>query len=749
LNRAKTMTSRFFIIVLLYSFYVSAQDSVKINGYINQSKEVLKKSDTRQSLVLAHQALAMSRQTKNAKGITASNNQLGFIFESQSNYDSAGYYLNQTLELAQKDDLKNELATAHNLIGLILWHKSQYREALPHHAAGLDLFRKTGNQKGMADSYAKTGNVFYDLSDFPKALENYLQSLKIYSNIKDSAGIADVCNYLGKVYNRLNEEESAKKYLFKALALNQRLQNNRGIAIAYNGLGNIFMDKRDLIKALKFFEKSRDYHTIGGDQIGISVSYINIGTIYDMMFSLSDDSLALAALNLNYKAPAPFRKSILDSAELYFKGSIDINSRVGNQFGLVYGYNGIGDIYVKEKNYKSAVPEFKKAYLVSKELDAVSEQYESARRLAACFEMMNNKDSAYFYIKTYIHLKEEVIGEERQRELFKKESQYEYDKQLQKQKLIKEAREAIVAEKEKRQTFIIAAIAIVLLIVIYFAIVLNKRLRTTRSQKQLIEEQKHSLEQKNKEIIDSITYAKRIQDAMLTSGNYIEMEIKRLKAESFIVFKPKDIVSGDFYWFYVSGKTLYYMTADSTGHGVPGGFMSMLGINLLSEIVIERKIKDPGTILNILREEIVRSLKTDEGYSMDGMDAVLCKIDFETLTLEYASANNSLYIIRNNELTDHKSQKMPVGYMEHAVPFHTNTIALQKDDVIYTFTDGFADQFGGQKGKKFKYSQLKNQLLAIHKKPSHEQKQILSQLFENWKGGLEQVDDVCVIGIRI
>jgi serine phosphatase RsbU (regulator of sigma subunit) len=175
----------------------------------------------------------------------------------------------------------------------------------------------------------------------------------------------------------------------------------------------------------------------------------------------------------------------------------------------------------------------------------------------------------------------------------------------------------------------------------------------------------------------------------------------------------------------------------------------MLGINLLSEIVIERKIKDPGTILNQLRDEIIRSLKTDEGYSMDGMDAVLCKIDIKKQTLEYASANNAIYIIRNQELMEYKSQKMPVGYMENITLFQTNTIQLQKEDVIYTFTDGFADQFGGEKGKKYKYSQLKNKLISISHRPLKEQKNILDISFEDWKGTLEQVDDVCVIGFKL
>ncbi|MES2568301.1 MAG: tetratricopeptide repeat protein [Bacteroidota bacterium] len=743
------MKNNLLLILLFWVYSVSSQDSSRIFSLIEKSRGFLQKNETNKALQTARQSLAFSYKTSNYKGISSAANQLAYIFESNSNYDSANFYLDISITVAEKYHLKNELAVANNLSGLVLWHQSRYKEALPHHAESLELFRETKNEKGLADTYAKTGNVYYDLSDFPKSLENFLQALKTYSNINDSSGIADVCNYIGKVYNRLNEKESAKKYLFKALSLHQRIQNNRGIAISYNGLGNVFMDNHDLIKALKFFQKSKDYHLLGGDQIGISVAHINIGTIYNMMSSLSDDSLSIVALNIHYKSVNSIRKSILDSAENYFQASIVINSKVGNQFGLIYGYNGIGDVYVKEQQYKKAILQFQRAYSISKFLKATSEQYESAMRLASGYEFMNNKDSAYFYLKTYTHLKEEVIGEERQRELFKKESQYEYDKQLEKQKLMKEAREAIVAEKEKRQMLIIVGIIIVLLIVVYFAVVLNKRLRTTRQQKQVIEQQKFSLEQKNKEIIDSITYAKRIQDAMLTSSTYIEEEIKKLNAESFIVFKPKDIVSGDFYWFHVDGKVLYYMTADSTGHGVPGGFMSMLGINLLSEIVIERKIKDPGTVLNQLREEIIRSLKTDEGYSMDGMDCTFCRIDTEKQILEYASANNSLYLIRNGELSDYKPQKMPVGYMENAVPFKTFVIDLHKGDMIYTFTDGYADQFGGEKGKKFKYSHLKNKLGSICSLPLKEQQTNLDSTFEIWKGALEQVDDVCIVGVRI
>ena len=739
-----------YFIILFFSVYpVFPQDSVKVYHLINQSNTVLKKSDSKSALKFAHQALAISTKNKFIKGVVLSNNQLGYVFESQSNYDSVNYYVNKNISIAQNPNLKNELAFAYNLSGLALMHKSQYKLALQQHKKSLSIYLSTKNQKGLADTYAKTGNVYYDLSDFPIALENLLQSVKIYTNLNDSNGIADVCCYLGKVYTRLNEKESAKKYLLKALSISKIIQNNRGIAITYNGLGNLFMENHDLMKALNFFKKTKKFHTLGGDQIGVSIAQINIATIYYMMSSLSDGSLTIIGRTINYNSLNPIRKSILDSAELYFKGSMIINSKVGNQFGLVYGYNGIGDVYVKEKHYTKAISEFKKAYLITKNLNAVSEQYESALRLSNCFELLNNKDSAYFYLKTYTHLKEEVIGEERQRELFKKESEYEYDKKLQKEKIIKEAREAIVVEKEKRQYLIILGIAIVLIIVIYFAVILNKRLKIARGQKQLIEQQKASLEQKNKEIIDSITYAKRIQDAMLTSNKYINNEIKKLNAESFIVFKPKDIVSGDFYWFHTYNNILYYMTADSTGHGVPGGFMSMLGINALSEIIIERKIYDTGEILNRLRDKIINSLKTDDGFSKDGMDAVICKLDNEKKILEFSSANNSLYIVRQGKLIEYKSQKMPVGYMEGAISFTTNKVLLQKEDMIYTFTDGFADQFGGPKGKKFMSKKFKEVLLANSHLPLSKQKEVLETTFKNWVGDLEQVDDVCIVGIRI
>jgi len=235
------------------------------------------------------------------------------------------------------------------------------------------------------------------------------------------------------------------------------------------------------------------------------------------------------------------------------------------------------------------------------------------------------------------------------------------------------------------------------------------------------------------------------------------MDSKLKEKKFFIFYKPKDIVSGDFY-FALSHKhtdskieKFYLCTADCTGHGVPGAFMSMLNISYLTESILEKGISKPNQILDHIRSSIITSLNPEGSVeeSKDGMDCVLCAFDFTNNILEYAAANNSFYIIRNNEIMHCSADKMPVGMHSDMKPFELKSIPLQKNDVVYTFTDGIPDQFGGPKGKKFKYKQLEDILLSIHQLPMEEQKEILNQKFENWKGILEQIDDVLLIGIKI
>jgi serine phosphatase RsbU (regulator of sigma subunit) len=297
------------------------------------------------------------------------------------------------------------------------------------------------------------------------------------------------------------------------------------------------------------------------------------------------------------------------------------------------------------------------------------------------------------------------------------------------------------------------------LIVITFSISLYNRFRITRKQKLIIEKQKciveeqkqevelqkELVEEKNKEITDSINYAKRIQQAILPPPRVV----KEFLPDSFILYKPKDIVAGDFYWLESINDEVVFASADCTGHGVPGAMVSVVCHNALNRSVREFSLTDPAEILNKTRELVIETFQQSDHEVRDGMDISLCSFNPKTLKMKWSGANNPLWIIRNNELIEYKGDKQPIGKFEKSRPFTPHTIDLQKQDIFYILTDGYADQFGGDKGKKFKYKQLQETLLENSMLRSEEQKQKLDQIFESWKGTLEQVDDVCIIGVRI
>jgi len=290
----------------------------------------------------------------------------------------------------------------------------------------------------------------------------------------------------------------------------------------------------------------------------------------------------------------------------------------------------------------------------------------------------------------------------------------------------------------------------------------------------IIVQQKYEIEAQHKEIRDSIDYAKRIQQAIIPPIKIVEQHLK----DCFVIYQPKDVVSGDFYWLESPTLNLianeikqpakndegaiFFAACDCTGHGVPGAMVSVICNNALKRSVNEFKLTTPGEILDRTRKIVVQEFEKSEDDVKDGMDIALCSLKLSEksefsesyATLQYAGANNSLYIISKNtagenELIEIKPDKQPIGKVDAPTPFTTHSISLKKGDTIYVFTDGYADQFGGEKGKKMMYKPFKNLLLSIQDKNMSEQKKILEKHFKEWKGGLEQVDDVCILGVRI
>lgn len=264
-----------------------------------------------------------------------------------------------------------------------------------------------------------------------------------------------------------------------------------------------------------------------------------------------------------------------------------------------------------------------------------------------------------------------------------------------------------------------------------------------------VEKQKEIVEEKQKEVMDSINYAQRIQRALLASEKMLNANFK----DYFVFFQPRDVVSGDFYWSAeLANQQIALIIADSTGHGVPGAIMSMLNIACLNEAVDGQKLSEPKDILNYTRKKVIKHLANDgsEEGGRDGMDCALLAFDFVNYKLTYSAANNSVWLIRNNELLEYSPDKMPVGrHDKDQISFTQHTIEVQENDIIYCFTDGIPDQFGGEKGKKLMYKPLRELLLKVNIMPIKEQKEIIKTFFNHWKGNLDQIDDVCMIGVRI
>ncbi len=276
---------------------------------------------------------------------------------------------------------------------------------------------------------------------------------------------------------------------------------------------------------------------------------------------------------------------------------------------------------------------------------------------------------------------------------------------------------------------------------------IEEKNRNLREANQEITRQKEIIEKKNIDITDSIKYAKRIQDAVLPS----ERILNEYLADAFILFKPKDIVSGDFYWVKEAGDLLIVVAADCTGHGVPGAFMSLLGITFLNEIVEKNHITSPEKILDLLRENVITALKQKglESESKDGMDIAICTINRKANYLEYSGANNPMYYIRNDRLLEIKADRMPVAIHSRMKEFSNHKMDLHSGDTVYLFSDGYADQFGGPSGKKLKYTTFKEILLSVQGERMQDQKEILDRKHLEWKGTFEQVDDIVVLGFKV
>ncbi len=616
-----------------------------------------------------------------------------------------------------------------------------FQEGLNYCLQARDLAEKINYKYGLSNSLNAIGAIYTDMGDYPAAIEAHLRQIEINKELNYTLGLGIGYNNLARVYDNLQQRDTSLYY--SLLSIEQYEKEKQRI------LKKIFKDEK---------QRNEEMNSLLSK---FSTAYSNIAQSY-VVFEKYDSAISYLSkameisrkldnalfLIQNYKVLGKIyteHHKLYEQAEDSLKKAVSLCFAIHDEYDLPEIYELLGTIKLSQRKCPEAINYFEKVIIVANKLGYKGERMKAYFGLSNVYKEMNQTEESYKWFKRYSEIKDTILYDNQREQVTLIQSKLENEKNKAKIITQKQENEILEAESSRKQ-IAIYAIAILCLIGGFFVYTLSKRNKEKREANKLLYEQKEKIEYQNKELTDSINYAQTIQKAILPESS----EIKKAFPDSFVLFKPRDIVSGDFYWFKQKGNRKFIAAVDCTGHGVPGAFMSMISNTLLHEIVDNKNILQPSKILDELKKDIVKSLKQTgaTGENKDGMDIALCML--EGNKLEYAGANNPLWIVSKGELTAMKADAQPVGisYGEEK-EFTNHSFELEQGSAFYIFTDGYADQFGGPKGKKFKYSQLKELLLSIQSDNILSQHEKLFTTFADWKGNLDQIDDVLVIGVRI
>jgi serine phosphatase RsbU (regulator of sigma subunit) len=666
-------------------------------------------------------------------------------FSQQSEIDSLLLTLKDAKEDTNKVNSLNDLAYA-------LRNRTEPDSCIALSMRALSLAEKLKWDIGIAKVY---GNLawFYGLkSDNASSLKYYFKELETWNELGNGAAAEKKIHFelqtartlagIGSIYLDQREFQKALDHYSKAVEIEERHHDKNALAVHYGYLGNLYREQKDHPRALIYYNKALKYCVETGRKNVASFWLYNIGSIYreqalEKKYTRSErDSLQRNALTCFFKALAI-------TEEL-------INKRL--QTGIL---GEMGELYSSMGNFSEAEKHFKESLAIAQEIKILDNIQSSEKLLSEFYGTIGKTDLAFEHYKLYVKAKDSLKSEENAKEQVRIETKYEQDKKDKEQELIEKAKEQQhLAEVKQQRTIINSVSGGLLLMFALTFIIFNSYRQKQRAniiiteQKTEVERSKFIIEEKNRDITDSINYAKRIQQAKLPKKE----DIFSLLPHSFILFKPKDIVSGDFYYFHQKDdRSGLLAAADCTGHGVPGALMSMIGSEKLDDALTHTA--DTSQILQHLNRGVKASLhQSDSNESTrDGMDIALCAVDTAARTLRYAGANRPMWIIRNGQasIEEVKATKKAIGGLTgDDQEFESHDIQLGQGDTFYIFTDGYADTFSRQ-DKKLTTKKFKEILLDIQGKTMEEQGEHLDAFIENWKSGIEQVDDILVIGVRL
>lgn len=608
--------------------------------------------------------------------------------------------------------------------------------------------RRIGYNRGLAASYWIKGMYLEDIGDYGGAIDTYLQALRIFERLQDKSGIARVNNLMGLAHLPLKRFDEAFTYFSNALITYQGLGNRERVATCLNNMGLVYVEKGNYERAIEL---------------------INKGLVIN-------DSLGLrnkVAVSLNDLGEAYFRKGDYLQALTFFKKALTINQSIDRVSKLPENYNNTASAYQQLEQYDEAISYYKTGLEKALALNFKEQIIFSYQGLAACYAGKNKFKEAYEYHRLFHQFSDSLFNAASADKIAKIQTLYQTEQQANKIALLTKEKQLQAEEAEFRR-WQLAGVSAILVLFMALAFVFFRNLRQRQKANQLLliknEEinQKHEeiriqadrialalneLEVRNRNITSSLNYAQRIQSAILPT----EARIKKSLPQCFIIYRPRDIVSGDFYWFQDighlengnPGERMIIAAADCTGHGVPGAFMSLIGNDLLNQIVNLRNVYQPGHMLNLLEKGVRTALQKEGSDNRDGMELGVCYIDLPASRLYFSGAMNPLYYVQDDAFHVIKGTKHSIGSALEGVDFQEHSISLDEPVTFYLCSDGFQDQFGGPENRKFMVTQLREVLHKASRMPFHQQQQYLETTLDNWMGYQPQIDDILLIGVRI
>jgi serine phosphatase RsbU (regulator of sigma subunit)/Tfp pilus assembly protein PilF len=599
-----------------------------------------------------------------------------------------------------------------------------------------DLVIKKENNSYSNFPYIQYSGLNLRVSNYDVALEVLLNYRDVARNIGNKKWESDALGRVVRVFETIKDKERSTQYIQELKEVTKNMERSLGKAEAFNDLGTYYKNNGVNDSALFYHDKALQIRIEENDSLSLAFSYNNIGLVYK-------------------------NQEKYDEALEYYKKSLEIKEALKNIKGMAGTNINIGKLYLLKKDFSGGIPYVEKGIALTEEVNAKSFQLVGYSVLYELHREMDNFKASLLALEKVRELESEIQNEE-QIELAKElERKYNAEKHEQEAKInALELENSKVTLSRQKSVIWFLGLGVFVFIVLIILVFINYRQKKKINQQLeennvLLQEQKKKTEnqnvllaRKNKEITDSINYAKRIQEAILPSRYTISESINN----GFVLFKPKDVVSGDFYWMEEKNNKLFLAVADCTGHGVPGAMVSVICSNALSKALLEENIELPGKLLDRTRAIVINQFQKSSDHVKDGMDISLAVIDKKNNVIEWAGANNPLWIIRaeeKNKVEEFRPDKQPVGVYDKESPFTTHEIKVSENDKLYMFSDGFVDQFGGKMNKKFKPAQFRQLLLEIESLPMKEQKLALDGAFEKWRGKNEQVDDICIIGYEI